>query len=69
MTRGVCAVRAKENSFHPKVFAKGLYKIEVGEPGTEQWKVAEIPPSQLMVFNCLTTPLDGGIILADKQTH
>jgi hypothetical protein len=21
------------------VFAKGLYKIEAGEPGTEQWKV------------------------------
>jgi len=35
----VYAIRAKGQSFRPKVFAKGLYRIEAGEPGTEQWKV------------------------------
>jgi len=37
----IYAIRAKENTFRPKVFEKGLYKIEVGEPGTEQWKVLD----------------------------
>lgn len=35
----VYALRAKENRFSPKVFVEGTYTIEVGEPGTEQWKV------------------------------
>jgi alkaline phosphatase D len=35
----VYAIRAKEFTFRPKVFAKGVYKIEAGEPGTDQWKV------------------------------
>lgn len=37
----VYAIRAKENTFRPKVFTKGSYKIEVGEPGTEKWKVID----------------------------
>ena len=35
----VYAIRINGNKFRPKVFAKGAYKIEVGEPGTEKWKV------------------------------
>jgi hypothetical protein len=35
----VYAVRAKENRFSPRVFDEGTYTIELGEPGTEQWKV------------------------------
>lgn len=35
----VYAVRSRENTFHPKVFGRGTFKIEVGEPGTEKWKV------------------------------
>ena len=35
----VYAIRAKGNTFRPKVFAKGVYKIEAGEPGTDQWKM------------------------------
>lgn len=34
----IYAIRAKENSFRPKVFEQGIYKIEVGEPGTKRWK-------------------------------
>ena len=34
----VYAIRAKGYTFRPKVFARGIYKIETGEPGTEQWK-------------------------------
>jgi len=35
----VYAIRAKGNNFRPKVFAKGVYKVEAGEPNTQQWKV------------------------------
>jgi hypothetical protein len=35
----VYAIRAKGYTYRPKVFARGIYKIETGEPGTEQWKV------------------------------
>lgn len=35
----IYAIRAKGYTFRPKVFARGIYKIETGEPGTEQWKV------------------------------
>ena len=35
----VYALRIKGTRFRPKVFAKGVYRIEVGEPGTDQWKV------------------------------
>ncbi len=35
----VYAIRAKGYKFRPKVFAKGVYKIEAGEPNTQQWKV------------------------------
>jgi hypothetical protein len=37
----VYAIRIKGNSFRPKVFAKGKYKVEAGEPGTEKWKVLD----------------------------
>ena len=37
----VYAIRIKGNSFRPRVFAKGKYKVEAGEPGTEKWKVLE----------------------------
>jgi alkaline phosphatase D len=35
----IYAVRTKEYNFRPKVFKRGTYKIEVGEPDTENWKV------------------------------
>lgn len=35
----VYAIRSRENIFRPKVFARGIYRIEAGEPGTAQWKV------------------------------
>jgi len=35
----VYAIRAKENRFSPRVFRYGTYTIEVGEPGTDQWKI------------------------------
>lgn len=37
----VYAIRIRGNSFRPKVFAKGVYKIEAGEPGTDKWKILE----------------------------
>jgi hypothetical protein len=44
----VYTVRAKGDSFRPKVFAAGAYTIRCGEPGTEQWKtlrhVVTLPP-------------------------
>jgi hypothetical protein len=40
-------VRAKGDSFRPKVFAAGAYTIKCGDPGTESWKtlrhVATLP--------------------------
>ena len=35
----VYAIRVKGYKFRPKVFAKGVYKVEAGEPNTQQWKV------------------------------
>ena len=34
----VYTVRARGDSFQPKVFAVGAYTIKCGEPGTESWK-------------------------------
>ena len=34
----VYAIRINGKTFRPKVFAKGVYKIEVGEPGTKNGK-------------------------------
>ena len=43
----VYTVRAKGDSFRPKVFAAGAYTVRCGEPGTEEWKtlrhVASLP--------------------------
>ncbi len=41
----VYAVRIKDYSFRPKVFAKGKYTVETGEPGTSQWKTIKGIPS------------------------
>jgi alkaline phosphatase D len=35
----VYAIRSETNTFRPKVFERGSYKMEVGEPGTDKWKV------------------------------
>ena len=35
----VYAVRAESNIFSPKVFERGSYRIEAGEPGTDKWRV------------------------------
>ncbi len=35
----VYTVRARGDSFRPKVFAAGMYTIRAGEPGTERWKI------------------------------
>jgi alkaline phosphatase D len=44
----VYTVRAKGDSFRPKVFAAGAYMIKVGEPGTERWqtlrRMNSLPP-------------------------
>jgi hypothetical protein len=37
----VYALRIKGETYRPKVFASGVYKIEAGEPGTDKWKVLE----------------------------
>ena len=43
----IYTVRAKGDSFRPKVFAAGAYTIKCGDPGTESWKtlrhVATLP--------------------------
>jgi len=35
----IYAIRAKGYTYRPKVFVKGIYKIEIGEPETDKWKV------------------------------
>ena len=53
----VYTVRAKGETFRPKVFAAGAYTIRVGEPGTERWKILRkvaallpgSPPAQRVV--------------------
>lgn len=37
----VYAVRSPESSFKPFVFQEGEYRVEVGDPETEQWEVHE----------------------------
>lgn len=37
----IYTIRLKDNTYRPKVFAKGKYRIEAGEPGTDKWKVME----------------------------
>ena len=37
----VYTLRIRGTSFRPKVFKKGLYTINVGEPGTEKMKMLE----------------------------
>ena len=34
----IYTVRAREASFDAKVFKRGTYKVNVGEPGTDNWK-------------------------------
>jgi len=41
----IYAIRAETSNFRPKVFKKGSYKIEAGEPGTEKWRVVDNIPS------------------------